>query len=150
MEYHLAPEFKYPHQLHEVEAVLNWLHRNGRARGVDPTRICIGRLHTHILGITHARTRGGVHEQMRHCCACCLQICVYPSKLNLMQDTRPTQIEHMSSNDCCDISFCITMQQMAFSKLLSSLPPSWSLCLLSLCLSPYSCHACCTVLMCTC
>ncbi len=42
IEYHLAPEFKYPHQLLEVEAVLTWLSKNGKARGVDPARICIG------------------------------------------------------------------------------------------------------------
>ena len=42
IEYHLAPEFKYPHQLLEVEAVLTWLAENGKARGVDPARICIG------------------------------------------------------------------------------------------------------------
>lgn len=42
IEYHLAPEFKYPYQLKEVEAILTWLANNGKARGVDPSRICIG------------------------------------------------------------------------------------------------------------
>ncbi|KAL0025020.1 hypothetical protein WJX77_012002 [Trebouxia sp. C0004] len=42
IEYHLAPEFKYPYQLKEVEAVLTCLANNGKARGMDPSRICIG------------------------------------------------------------------------------------------------------------
>ena len=30
VEYHLAPEFKFPHQLMEVEAVLTWLAEHGK------------------------------------------------------------------------------------------------------------------------
>ncbi len=45
IEYHLAPEFKYPYQLKEV---LTWLVRNGKARGVDPSCICTGELCTQL------------------------------------------------------------------------------------------------------
>lgn len=51
IEYHLAPEFKYPYQLKEVEAVLTWLAKNGKARGVDPSRICIGDLCTQLMSL---------------------------------------------------------------------------------------------------
>ena len=66
MEYHLAPEFKYPYQLHKVEALLTWLANNGKARGVDPSRICIASWHTDISGITHALTHGELHEHLMH------------------------------------------------------------------------------------
>lgn len=42
IEYHLAPEHKYPTQLREVEATLRWLHQNASGRGVDPDRIAVG------------------------------------------------------------------------------------------------------------
>lgn len=54
IEYHLAPEFKFPYQLLEVEAVLTWLAKNGKDRGVDPSRICIGKSPLAVLLIMPA------------------------------------------------------------------------------------------------
>ncbi len=51
IEYHLAPEYKYPYQLKEDEAVLTWLAKNGKARGVDPSRICIGEFCTQLMSL---------------------------------------------------------------------------------------------------
>jgi len=42
LEYRLAPEWKYPTQLHEAEATLRWLHENASSRSVDPDRIAVG------------------------------------------------------------------------------------------------------------
>jgi len=42
LEYRLAPEWKYPTQLHEVEATLRWLHSHASERGIDPNRIAVG------------------------------------------------------------------------------------------------------------
>lgn len=42
VEYRLAPEFRYPTQLGEAEAVLRYLVEHAQDLGVDPTRIAIG------------------------------------------------------------------------------------------------------------
>jgi len=41
--YRLAPEFPYPTQLDEYEAVLQWVQgEGGKARGVNPDKVCGG------------------------------------------------------------------------------------------------------------
>lgn len=43
VDFHLAPEWKFPTQLEEYLAVLGWLEGNGgKTRGVDPNKICGG------------------------------------------------------------------------------------------------------------
>lgn len=43
VEYRLAPEFRYPTQLDEYSAVIDWLHgQGGKSRGVDPDLVCGG------------------------------------------------------------------------------------------------------------
>lgn len=42
VEYRLAPEFRFPTQLGEAEAVLAWLHAHAADYGVDPERIAVG------------------------------------------------------------------------------------------------------------
>jgi len=43
VEYRLAPEFPYPTQLDEYEAVLQWVQgEGGKARGVNPDKVCGG------------------------------------------------------------------------------------------------------------
>ncbi len=66
IEYHLAPEFKYPYQLKEVEAVLTWLAKNGKARGVDPSRICIGECCSAYVTLCLGGTLKQLHEAAAH------------------------------------------------------------------------------------
>ncbi len=42
VEYSLAPEFKFPCQLNEISAVIDWLHSDQPDLGIDPARLAIG------------------------------------------------------------------------------------------------------------
>ncbi|MGE3969060.1 MAG: alpha/beta hydrolase fold domain-containing protein [Dongiaceae bacterium] len=42
VEYRLAPEHRFPVQLEETAAVLDWLAREGPAQGLDPSRFALG------------------------------------------------------------------------------------------------------------
>jgi acetyl esterase len=42
VDFSLAPEHKFPHQIDEIEQVVEWLQSKGPALGVDPSRLCIG------------------------------------------------------------------------------------------------------------
>jgi len=42
VDYSLAPENRFPHQIHEVESVLTWLARTGKSLGIDPQRVAVG------------------------------------------------------------------------------------------------------------
>ncbi|MFD7708549.1 alpha/beta hydrolase [Streptomyces sp. NPDC059785] len=42
VDYRLAPEFKFPTQLEEIEYVVRWLFRYSEEQGVDPARIGLG------------------------------------------------------------------------------------------------------------
>lgn len=42
IDYRLAPEHKFPTQLDEIAAVLEWLARDGRSVGIDATRLALG------------------------------------------------------------------------------------------------------------
>ncbi|GGL60910.1 acetylhydrolase [Streptomyces fumigatiscleroticus] len=42
VDYHLAPESKYPVQIEENEFALRWLRTHAREQGVDPCRIALG------------------------------------------------------------------------------------------------------------
>ncbi len=42
VDYKLAPEYQWPVQMDEGEAVVRWLHENADSRGVDPDRIALG------------------------------------------------------------------------------------------------------------
>ncbi|MCP3730908.1 alpha/beta hydrolase fold domain-containing protein [Sphingomonas sp. MG17] len=42
VDYPLAPEAKYPVALDRIEALMLWLHANGRELGIDPDRLAMG------------------------------------------------------------------------------------------------------------
>jgi acetyl esterase/lipase len=42
VDYRLAPEHKFPTQLDEIAATLDWLMSNGKSAGVDATRLALG------------------------------------------------------------------------------------------------------------
>lgn len=42
VDYSLAPEFKFPHQIEEIYDVILWLRENGKMVGIDSTRLAIG------------------------------------------------------------------------------------------------------------
>lgn len=42
VDYALAPEYKYPHALIQIDGVLNWLRVDAAALGIDPGRIVLG------------------------------------------------------------------------------------------------------------
>jgi len=42
LAYRLAPEHRFPMAVHDSWDALNWLHQNGLALGLDPTRLAVG------------------------------------------------------------------------------------------------------------
>ncbi len=42
LEYRLAPEYRFPHAVHDAWAAMHWLARDGHALGLDGTRLAVG------------------------------------------------------------------------------------------------------------
>lgn len=103
----MAPEAKFPHQLLEVEAVLTWLAKNGKARGVDPSRLCIGRLHRNIY---HINSHNEDNDMM-------MIMLASITITNSINDNNNTAFQLMKELGMCEASLChINVFKLQFGR----------------------------------